>query len=124
MSPKLKKPRSPRQVRRIRIGLNSDRAAQDAAFAAFYRDFVPRLVAFLRWQGVPLSSAADLAQETMIQAYRRWSSIENPGAWCLRVASRMWARQISQTVDYTTPNPPDTPSLLKITECDSVGTAP
>jgi hypothetical protein len=44
---------------------STDRPAQHApcnvqaeeTFVAFYRDFVPRLVRFLRWQGVPLTEA-------------------------------------------------------------------
>jgi RNA polymerase sigma-70 factor (ECF subfamily) len=73
--------------------------ADDSAFTAFYRTFVPTLVAFLRWQGVPLRDAADIAQETMIEAYRRWQTIEHPPAWTRRVASRMWARRVAQVVD-------------------------
>jgi RNA polymerase sigma-70 factor (ECF subfamily) len=60
-----------------------------AEFSDFYRGFLPVLVAFLRWQGVPLVEAADVAQETMIQAYRRWATINDPGAWARRVATRM-----------------------------------
>jgi RNA polymerase sigma factor (sigma-70 family) len=66
-----------------------------AEFETFYREFLPVLVGFLRWQGVPLTDAADLAQETMMQAYRKWSTIKHPQAWSRRVASRMWARHLA-----------------------------
>jgi RNA polymerase sigma factor (sigma-70 family) len=62
-------------------------------FSEFYRQFVPSLVAFLMWQGASLPDAADVAQETMIQAYRHWSMIDHPQAWVRRVASRMLTRR-------------------------------
>lgn len=49
--------------------------ANEAAFSAFYREFTPTLVAWLIWQGARLPVAADVAQETMIKAYRNWSTI-------------------------------------------------
>ena len=73
-------------------------AAQDwlDLYEAFYREFLGRLVIFLVWMGANLSEAADIAQETMIDAYRNWASIEHPGAWAKRVASRKYARHISR----------------------------
>src|SRR6185437_14496095 len=44
-------------------------AARDAAFSAFYREFVPTLVASLTWHGARLADAADAAQDTMSKAY-------------------------------------------------------
>jgi RNA polymerase sigma factor (sigma-70 family) len=70
-------------------------ADNDAAFSAFYRKFVPTLVAFLRWQGARLPDAADIAQNTMIKVYRHWSKIDHPEAWARRVASRTLARHIA-----------------------------
>jgi RNA polymerase sigma factor (sigma-70 family) len=66
-------------------------------FAEGYRKIVPRLVAFLRYQGVPLTDAADVVQETMIHAYRQWDTITHPMAWARRVASRLWARRLAGT---------------------------
>lgn len=67
----------------------------EAAFSAFYRQFVPNLVAFLVWQGARLPNAADLAQLAMIKAYKHWSEIQHPEAWTRRVASRELARHIA-----------------------------
>lgn len=64
-------------------------------FAAFYRSSMPRLVGFLVIQGAPLQDAADVAQETMAQAYRRWAQVSHPQAWTRRVASRLWARRLA-----------------------------
>jgi RNA polymerase sigma factor (sigma-70 family) len=66
------------------------------SYAAFYREFITHLVAFLIWQGASLGDAADLAQEAMIEAYRSWDAIEHPRAWTKRVASRKYARQITR----------------------------
>jgi RNA polymerase sigma factor (sigma-70 family) len=71
--------------------------ASDEAFADFYRSFVTVLVRFLIWQGAPVQVAADLAQETMIKAYRNWPRIEHPRAWARRVASRELVRHTART---------------------------
>jgi RNA polymerase sigma factor (sigma-70 family) len=96
--------------------LPPDPAAHDAEFAAFYRGFLPRLVAFLRWQGVPLVEAVDIAQETMTRAYQRWTMIEYPQAWARRVASRMWARRLADTVEDLVAEVTEQPSLLTVTD--------
>lgn len=66
-----------------------DDAASDA-FAAFYREYVPRLVGFLMLQGAQLDEATDVAQETMARAYRLWAEIKHPPAWVWTVARREW----------------------------------
>jgi RNA polymerase sigma factor (sigma-70 family) len=72
-------------------------AAKVEGFSEFYRQSVSSLVAFLMWQGASLPEAADVAQETMIQAYRYWSTIDHPPAWVRRVSSRMLARRVVAT---------------------------
>lgn len=67
-----------------------------AEFIAFYKDSVPRLVAFLRWQGASVPNATDCVQETMILIYQRWSTIDYPHAWCRRTASRLYVRQLAR----------------------------
>lgn len=84
--------RSTRRSRRVTIV----DAGRDAAFAAFYRQSVPRLVGFLIWLGVPSADAADITQETMIKAHRRWDEIEAPEAWVRQVASRQWAAHVGR----------------------------
>ena len=66
-----------------------------AEFREFYRGFVTTLVAFLMWQGARLADATDIAQDTLIKAYQRWSEIEHPKAWTRTVASRALARHIA-----------------------------
>jgi RNA polymerase sigma factor (sigma-70 family) len=66
-----------------------------AEFAEFYKQNVPRLVAFLRWQGASVPDATDCVQETMTQAYRRWSTIQHHYAWCRQVAPRLYVRKLA-----------------------------
>jgi len=73
-----------------------------SAFSAFYQEFVPTLVAFLLWQGARLHDAADIAQDTMDQAYQHWERIENPHAWVRTVASRAFARRVA-SIDVESP---------------------
>ncbi|WP_326733293.1 RNA polymerase sigma factor [Streptomyces sp. NBC_01022] len=71
-------------------------SGEEEAFAAFYRSFLPTLVGFLIWQGAGASLAADLAQESMIKAWRGWSTIRSPRAWVRRVSSRELVRHYSR----------------------------
>ena len=71
--------------------------AAAAVFAAFYRESAPRLVAFLRWQGAPFPDAADCVQEALTLAFHKWSTIQQPHAWCRTVASRLYLRRLAAT---------------------------
>jgi RNA polymerase sigma factor (sigma-70 family) len=74
--------------------------AQVEAFTAFYRTAAPKLVAFLRWSGAPLPDAADCAQEALTRAFRRWSTLHEPYAWCRLVASRRYARRVATVHEH------------------------
>ncbi|QXJ22181.1 sigma-70 family RNA polymerase sigma factor [Actinomadura graeca] len=71
----------------------NDQAARDMEFAMFYKDDLPRLVAFLVVQGARPVVAAELAQDAMTEAYRQWDRIDAPRAWVRTVASRTWWRR-------------------------------
>lgn len=86
--------------------------ADEAGFAAFYRQFVPVLVGFLVWQGAPAAVAADLAQETMIEAYRQWDRIQHPKAWARRVASRALVRHVSRVEEDPAGTVPEPTALV------------
>lgn len=68
----------------------ADQTARDTEFSLFYETEVPRLVAFLAHHGSPLSLAADIAQEAMLEAYQFWDSLYAPRAWVRKVAVRRW----------------------------------
>lgn len=74
-----------------------------AAFAAFYRAQTPALVRFLVWMGARLPDAADLAQDTMIEAFNNWQTIEHPRTWIRRVASRKYVRRLAGTEEPVDP---------------------
>lgn len=84
----------------------------DVAFSAFYRRFVPTLVAFLVWQGARLPDAVDISQDTMIKAHQHWSEIRHPESWARRVAYRAWVRRIVDVPEDLVDDPPEHSSLL------------
>jgi RNA polymerase sigma factor (sigma-70 family) len=83
-----------------------------AAFSEFYRKFVPTLVAFLVWQGARLPDATDIAQDTMIKAYQRWSEIRQPQAWARTVASRALASRMASSKEDPVDHLPESSTLL------------
>jgi RNA polymerase sigma factor (sigma-70 family) len=68
-----------------------------AEFIAFYRTQTSALVRFLVWLGARLPDATDLAQDTMLDAFNSWQTIEHPQAWIRRVASRKYGRRMAGT---------------------------
>ncbi|MGH3995514.1 MAG: RNA polymerase sigma factor, partial [Pseudonocardiaceae bacterium] len=60
-----------------------------------------------------LPDAADLAQVTMSEAYRYWSTIREPEAWARRVASRALARHIARVEEDPAGEIPEHSSLLR-----------
>ncbi|WP_409494714.1 RNA polymerase sigma factor [Amycolatopsis sp. cmx-11-12] len=84
----------------------------DIEFGAFYRETVKGLVGFLVLQGALLSDAADIAQDTMGEAYRLWDTISHPRAWSYRVASRSLIRRLA-TVEQPNEETPEPSPLLR-----------
>jgi len=72
-------------------------AATVAEFTVFYRTQTSTLVRFLVWLGARLPDAADLAQDTMIEAFNSWQTIKHQRAWIRRVASRKYGRHLAGT---------------------------
>jgi hypothetical protein len=54
----------------------------DWTYRPFYREAMPRLIAFLLIGGAALPEAAGYAQEALIDAHREWSVIGNAYRWC------------------------------------------
>jgi RNA polymerase sigma factor (sigma-70 family) len=66
-----------------------DHSTEISEYSKFYKENVERLIAFLMLQGWTRLDAADCVQETLIAALPpTWSTIENPVAWCRKVAYR------------------------------------
>lgn len=79
----------------------SEEAVRVAAFEAFYRSHMPRLVGLLIWQGAGVHIAADLAHDAMREAWRQWAVIRHPWAWVRRTAGRLLIRWLIE--DRETP---------------------
>ncbi|MEX5634856.1 sigma-70 family RNA polymerase sigma factor [Parafrankia sp. FMc2] len=90
-------------------GLSANTVAE---FSAFYRRFVPTLVGFLIWQGVRQADAVEIAQDTMVIAFRSWDRIDRPEAWARRVASRAYARRIADLAEESVAEVPEARSPL------------
>ena len=61
-------------------------------FDTFFRATYPGLVAMGVSMGSSRAVSQELAQETLLRAYRRWSDLEGydaPAAWCRRVMSNL-----------------------------------
>jgi RNA polymerase sigma factor (sigma-70 family) len=84
------------------------------AFVRFYLTATRELVAFLLIQGASLPDAADIVQDLMATAYRRWTSIGHPRAWAYRTAGRALIRRLVDA-DRETPvdQPPEPNPLLR-----------
>jgi RNA polymerase sigma factor (sigma-70 family) len=80
---------------------------QLTAFIDFYRDDIERLVTFLRWYGADLAEAADIAQEAMTKAFYCWERLTKPSAWVRCVASRMFIRRRTHSVEDVTDQVPE-----------------
>jgi DNA-directed RNA polymerase specialized sigma24 family protein len=68
--------------------------AREAGFDAFYRDFLPELLASLMIDGASPTLAADVAQAAMAEAHRSWRQIDVPEEWVRGRASAELARRI------------------------------
>ncbi|MFD9489140.1 sigma-70 family RNA polymerase sigma factor [Streptomyces sp. NPDC059991] len=89
-----------------------ERVEVDEQFSAFYRDTIRQLVAFLVNQGAPFHVAADVAQDTMVKAYRRWNDLDRPRAWAYRVASRALVRWVASVEEDPVGQVPEPNALL------------
>ncbi|MGW0711017.1 RNA polymerase sigma factor [Streptomyces sp. NPDC002643] len=89
-----------------------ERLAVDREFSAFYRETVRGLVGFLVNHGASLPDAADIAQDTMARAYRRWTGLRTPRAWVHKVASRAYIRHVVEVREEPVDPPPQQPSPL------------
>jgi RNA polymerase sigma factor (sigma-70 family) len=77
------------------------RAADDpvalAAFAKFYQDAVPGLIAFLRLLGASYPVAADCVQDAMLKALPPvWETLTHPRAWCRTTGLNLYRRQAAR----------------------------
>jgi RNA polymerase sigma factor (sigma-70 family) len=89
-----------------------ERPGDEREFARFYREFVTRLVAYLVYQGATTPLAADIAQDAMIVAYRRWPEITSPKAYVYSVAYREFLRQALAPTELPVGEVPEPSAIL------------
>ncbi|RLU86229.1 RNA polymerase subunit sigma-70 [Streptomyces griseocarneus] len=75
------------------------RPQADEEFSAFYRENIRPVTGFLINHGASVHLAADIAQETMTDAYRNWDRITHPKAWVHKAASRALVRKVASVED-------------------------
>ncbi len=66
-------------------------------FADFYRRHFQRLIVYLLYQGAPVHVAAELAQEAMTAAYKRWDKIRSPRSYIWKAAFRAYLHRLFDT---------------------------
>lgn len=68
-----------------------------AAFAKFYKEAVPGLIAFLRLLGASYPVAADCVQDTMLKALPPvWETLTHPRAWCRTTCLNLYRRRATR----------------------------
>ncbi|MES5824296.1 sigma-70 family RNA polymerase sigma factor [Streptomyces sp. RG80] len=85
----------------------------EEAFGRFYRDYLPRLTAYLVYQGAPVERAVEFVQDTMVKAYRRWQEIKSPASWAYKVAYREFLRHVMRAEEEPVDEVPDPVALLR-----------
>lgn len=68
----------------------------EEAFSQFYRKLVVPLSAYLVSQGAPAHLAAEIAQDTMLKAYRKWHEITWHKSWVYKVAYQAYVRHVTR----------------------------
>jgi DNA-directed RNA polymerase specialized sigma24 family protein len=66
---------------------------REGGFGAFYRDYLPSLLALLMVEGARPAAAAQVAQDAMSEAYREWATLDDPQEWTRQVALSGWSAQ-------------------------------
>jgi hypothetical protein len=96
-------------------------ASRDTAeeeFTAFYRATLIPLTGFLVLHGAEPADAADVAHDTLAEAYQRWHTVEHPRAWAFRVAARAWGRRQFRVREDLTPAPPEPSPALRAADIE------
>jgi RNA polymerase sigma factor (sigma-70 family) len=86
--------------------------AGEHEFARFYGDYIHRLAAYIMYQGASAHLAADIAQDAMITAYRRWPEIKSPRAYAWTIAYRAFTRHALSDPEQTAGEVPEPAPLL------------
>ncbi|MFG1926843.1 anti-sigma factor antagonist [Cryptosporangium sp. NPDC048952] len=78
-------------------------------FAVFYQRMIIRIRTHLVRLGAPPELAQDLAQEAVMEAYVRWSTLKNPHRWVVRQAVSQFRAHQKALREATSPSPSAAP---------------
>jgi RNA polymerase sigma-70 factor (ECF subfamily) len=84
----------------------------EEAFGHFYRAYVPRLTAYLVYQGASVDRAGEFVRDTMVKAHRSWHEIGSHKSWAYTVAYREFVRHATR-VEEPVEEVPDSTTLLR-----------
>jgi RNA polymerase sigma-70 factor (ECF subfamily) len=90
-------------------------------YSKFYREYSPRLVAFLTYLGFSPTDAADVAQETLMSLLPPvWETVTHRYGWCRRVAYRKACRLPATEVPSSPLNAADNPLIAPNADLEQV----
>lgn len=84
----------------------------EEAFSRFYRKLVVPLTAYLVSQGASAHLAAEIVQDTMIKAYRKWHEITWHKSWVYKVAYQAYVRHVTRVDEEPVEEVPEPTPLL------------
>jgi RNA polymerase sigma-70 factor (ECF subfamily) len=84
----------------------------EEAFSRFYRELVTPLTAYLVSQGASVHLAAEIAQDTMLKAYRKWHEITWRKSWVYAVAYKAYVRHVTRVDEEPVEEVPEPTPLL------------
>jgi RNA polymerase sigma factor (sigma-70 family) len=84
----------------------------DAEFAQFYGEYGSTLLAYVLYLVEHREMAADIVQNTMIEALLQWEKIQFPKTWCRTVARRKCHHQLFSAEDTFDEMPANASPLL------------
>ncbi|KPI01942.1 RNA polymerase, sigma-24 subunit, RpoE, ECF subfamily [Actinobacteria bacterium OK074] len=84
----------------------------EKAFSDFYRTYLPRLTAYLVYQGASVHIASELVQDTMIKAYRKWNHLTWHRSWAYKVAYQAFVRHATRVEEEPVEEVPEPTAVL------------
>jgi RNA polymerase sigma factor (sigma-70 family) len=84
----------------------------ESEFSSFYREHFQRLAAYLLYQGASAHLSADLAQNAMATAFRRWPELTSPKAYVYKVAGRELVRQALDALEQPVGEVPEPTTIV------------
>ena len=78
---------------------NAEQFDQD--YSEFFQSHFAKLTAYVRVRGANPLLAEDLAQEAMLELYKKWETVTMPAAYVRTIARNLLFKEFSKSKDYT-----------------------